>query len=403
MSDIISLSNRARLACEHSIEKWFESMPLPSLQSSQLTPVDLSAGDPTVRNFDFNNVVNEKIKELLKKPETYFNSASASLRTREYIAKLHSAENYKFKEEDIFITQGGEFALTYIMNLLCSPEDNFIVPSPGYWHLGLAAKVYDRECRTYGFDASWRINFEELELKIDSKTKFILVVSPGNPNCVSYDLEVMKKFTEIAAKHKLVIVSDEIYYRMRYDLGPQLSPAHVDSDVPVVIMAGLAKTCSVPGFAVEWLAIKDPSSKLKGVKDALFGLTESLGTSSHFIQNILPEICELQLSLLSKKMQHIQKNYQILLQYLSGLNQVTVMPCDSSMFASLVLNTNKLKQEVWEDQAFCSLLIKEQALKLGRGLFNGQIGLIRICLVMKEEEYHEGLPRLITFLNNHSV
>lgn len=399
---VIEVSQIAKRAMKYSIDTLFSSMPMPQSQKSPEDIIDLSPGDPSVRPYDFNNVASEEVKMLLRKPETYYCLPETITAAHEYVADLHSASAFQFKSEDIFFTQGGEFALTYAMRMVCLEGDNFIVPNPGYWHLELAGLLYKREKRSYGFDDQWNIKFEELESQIDSRTKFILIVSPGNPNCVTYTLKDFQKFTEIAKKHNLVLISDEIYYGMTFDTKQlHLSPAHVDSDVPVIIMSGLAKTCSVPGFALEWLAIKDPADKIERIRGALQGLISSFGTGSVFIQNILPAIFNAQKPLAGDKMTHISNNFEIIKQHMKDVPQIKIMPSTASMFASLIIQPEFFNENLKDDHNFCSLLFKEEGLKFGRGTFNGQNNLIRVSLILNEAEYRDGLPRLIRFIQRH--
>lgn len=401
---VIGVSKRAEKAMEQSIGTWFQRMPLAGTSKPKNEVVDISSGDPTSRPHQFNNVVSQRVKELLEDPQTYFYSSKMNDSSKDFVAKLHSGPGFTFSKEDIYFTQGGEFALTYAMRLLCSKGDNFIVPNPGYWHLGLTGPLYDVEVRTYGFVGEWEINFEELESRIDSNTKFILIVSPGNPNCITYTKEDFDKFTKIAQKHNLVLVSDEIYYGMTFDLSqPHLSPAHSASDVPVIIMCGLAKMCSVPGFSVEWLAVKDPAGKIDRLRGALHGLTSSFGNGYCFLLNVLPELFKVQKEFLTMKMKYIKERYEDLANIMKEIPQLKLMPTTASMFASIVILTDHFHEDLSDDHKFCSQLFKEEGLKLGRGTFNGQTNLLRVSLILTEEEYKVGLPKLSSFVKRHAL
>lgn len=399
---MISLSKRAS-SHSNCIEEWFKKFPLPKT-ASELPKVDLSAGDPSVRKLPFNSIELDSIKKKLLDAKTYYHDEAASTAAQEYVANLYSSEGHKFKAEDVFLTQGGEFALTYGMRLLCQPGENCIVPNPGYWHLGLAAPAYGAECRTYGFKGrDWQIDFEELESKIDSKTKFILVVSPGNPNCVWYDQKVLQRFLDIAEKHHLAILSDEIYLGYYFDAKQRhVSISQLKSNVPVVVMGGMAKAACLPGYGMEWLAVKDTANRLPNLKPALRGALAALGTNSAFLINLLPLMMDYQLEQCKARVEFIRQNYELVQNLLKVVQGIEVFESNSSMFVTLRIKKGAFPEDLSSDHDFCKRLFQEENLKLGRGLFNGEVGLMRIGLVLTPEEYKEGIPRLLRFAKKYA-
>ena len=63
----------------------------------------------------------------------------------------------------------------------------------------------------------YQIDFEEMESKITDKTKMIVVVNPSNPTGGVFSRETLEKLSEIAIKHDLLVIADEIYSQLVYD------------------------------------------------------------------------------------------------------------------------------------------------------------------------------------------
>ena len=368
--------------------------------------LDISPGDPTVRPFEFNSIESKEIREKLLDSKTYHYCEKSEEKAIESILSMHNSKHHTYAPEDVFITQGGEWALTYIMRAMCEAGDNYIVPSPGYWHLSLVGACYGAECRTYGFkDEQWSIDFDEIVSKIDERTKFLLVVSPGNPNCVYYDYTVLKKFIDIAAQYGLFIVSDEIYINNYYEDIDHISICQIETDVPIVTMSGLAKSACVPGFGLEWILLKDSKNKAENLRQNLEGVVRCLGTNSAFLVSIVPDIIEMQVKgrrLLRERMQHIKKMYEVCWAALGGMEGIEPKASNSAMFISFTIKKGVFDPELEDDILFCRLLYQEQGVKLGRGSFNGQKGLCRISLILCENEYVEALKRLAIFVKEKS-
>lgn len=288
------------------------------------------------------------------------------------------------------------------MRILCEAGDNYIVPSPGYWHLEHVARCFDLQARSYGFEGSeWAIDFAGLESQIDNRTRFILVVSPGNPNCVHYSRDVLARFVKLAEKYGLTLLSDEIYMDYYFDESAQhVSVAHFDSSAPVLIMAGLAKGACVPGFGFEWLCVKDPQKKIQAAVDRLAHYIDLLGSNSAFLVNIFPGLYDEQLSKKSARMQHIAKMYELVKGKFEQIEGLEIYKSNASMFVTIKILTEYFK-DITDDMDFVDKLYSEYKVKLGRGTFNGSPAILRISLVCYEQEYNEAIDRLKLFVGKH--
>ena len=366
------ISRRAKKHA-NTIYEWFARQPLGPC-STEKTRIDLSSGDPTSYSFEFNSIKTDAISTKLLDARSWFHDDLETDQALQKIADLHSGPVHTFKKEDVFITQGGEFALTYGMRLMCKPGDNCILPSPGYWHLDLTGPCYDVETRTYGFKGDWEIDFEGLEKQIDAKTRFILVVSPGNPNCIFYDEETLSKFNKLAQKYSLILFADEIYFNCYFDSSQKhLSVNQLKPHVPILTMAGMAKMSAVPGYGLEWLTLKDTDNKVPQLRQALEGLILTFGTNSAFLINNLCDMMDEQGKKIRARMEHVKNNFNIVREHLEGCPGLHLLPTNASMFASIRIEPGHFSKELSIDQSFCSLLHLEEAVKLGRGLFNGEI------------------------------
>ena len=148
-------------------------------------------------------------------------SHSAGFETyREKLAGYYQKTALPVEKEDIIITTGGSEALLFAMGSITDPGDEVIIPEPFYANyngFAIASGVKIRPIK-----ASIESNFalppiSEFEKLITKKTKAILICNPGNPTGYLYTRDEVKQLADLALKHDLFIVSDEVYREFAYE------------------------------------------------------------------------------------------------------------------------------------------------------------------------------------------
>lgn len=138
----------------------------------------------------------------------------------------HSLGFTDLTTDNFIVTNGGSEALNFALSLLCDDGDEIIIPEPYYANYNgfsnaIGVKVV---AVPSSIDSGFALpNIEEFEKKITDKTRAILVCNPGNPTGYLYNREELQKLAEIALKHDIVIISDEVYREYVYDGEKQIS------------------------------------------------------------------------------------------------------------------------------------------------------------------------------------
>lgn len=139
---------------------------------------------------------------------------------REKLAKYYQNSAIPVQKDDIIISTGGSEALLFAMGSITDPGDEVIIPEPFYANYngfatasGVTIKPIQSSIET-GFSLPPISEFEKL---ITDKTKAILICNPGNPTGYLYTKEEVKQLADLALKHDLFIVSDEVYREFAYD------------------------------------------------------------------------------------------------------------------------------------------------------------------------------------------
>jgi len=104
----------------------------------------------------------------------------------------------------------------------------------------------------------WQPDIADMESKITERTKALVVINPNNPTGAVYSREVLTQIAELARKHQLLLLADEIYDKILYDDAKHISLATVAPDLLCLTFNGLSKAYRVAGYRAGWLAITGP-------------------------------------------------------------------------------------------------------------------------------------------------
>jgi tyrosine aminotransferase len=113
------------------------------------------------------------------------------------------------------------------------------------------------EVQFYNLDPSedWNIDLNHLESLINDKTRAILINNPGNPCGNVFSKEHLIDVLKIAERHKLPIISDEVYEHFVFPGVKYHSVASLSKNVPVLTCSGLTKRFLMPGIRMGWILI----------------------------------------------------------------------------------------------------------------------------------------------------
>ncbi len=159
-------------------------------------------------------------------------------------------------ETQVIVMSGANEGILASILAFVNPGDEVLVTDPNWHHYKAITRVAGGipiEIPTSAED-SFAIHPEEVEKRITSKTKMLCITSPGNPTGCVQSKENLEALAEIAIKHNLIVLSDEIYARIFYGEGT-IAPSIYS--VPgmaerTVIINGFSKIYSMDGWRLGW-------------------------------------------------------------------------------------------------------------------------------------------------------
>lgn len=231
----------------------------------------LNIGNPAPFGFKAPDEIVVQIANNLTKAEGYIDSKGL-LEAREAVAAYSASKGIEdVGIDNVFMGNGVSELITIAMQGLLDNGDEVLIPSPDYPLWTAAVVLAGGKPVHYVCDenSNWYPDISDIKKKISRRTKGIVFINPNNPTGALYPKEVLNQLSQLAAKHKLIIYSDEIYDRILYDGLTHTSMASLTNEVLCVTLNGLSKSHLITGYRVGWMTF---SGNLSGACDYLEGI-----------------------------------------------------------------------------------------------------------------------------------
>jgi len=224
----------------------------------------LNIGDPL--NFDF-ETPRHMIEAVYKAMREGKNGYAPSSGIKEALEAIRGEAARKgiTTVQDVFVTSGVSETVDICLAALLNPGENVLTPSPDYpLYSAIVAKL-GLELNTYELneDDGWQPDLLDVNRKITSKTRAIVLINPNNPTGAVCSRRMLETIAELARRHNLVIFADEIYDKLILDGAQNISLAAVAPDVPVVTFGGLSKNYLAPGWRIGWGIVSGEAAVVK--------------------------------------------------------------------------------------------------------------------------------------------
>jgi aspartate/methionine/tyrosine aminotransferase len=253
--------------------------------------LDLTESNPTRAGM----LCPDDLLALLARPEGrhYEPSPFGRPAAREAVAADFARRGAPVDPGRLVLTASTSEAYGYLFKLLCNPGDELLVARPGYPLFEYLASLESVHVRGYPLehDGSWHIDLDALRRAVSTRTRAIVVVSPGNPTGAYLAPEERDALEDLAAAHDLALISDEVFadFSFATDEKPPPSAAH-DGSALAFTLGGVSKSCGLPQLKLAWLAVTGPEARRREALDRLEVVADTYLSVSTPVQVAAPEI-----------------------------------------------------------------------------------------------------------------
>ena len=220
-----------------------------ALEATGRSVIHLEVGEP---DFDTPVNVREAAKRAIDAGKTHYPPFPGIPELRAAIA-ADTAVRRGFAPDpaNVFVTIGGKGVMYYAILALVNPGDEVIVPDPGY-------PIYESVTRFVGGvpvgipirqENAFRLDPDELASLVTPRTRLIVINSPANPTGGVLTRGDLERIAEIALRHDLTVLSDEIYSRILYDGEEHVSIAALPGMAErTIVLDGFSKAYAMTGW-----------------------------------------------------------------------------------------------------------------------------------------------------------
>ena len=166
--------------------------------------------------------------------------------------KLRDENSLDYRPGEIMVTTGVAQGMFASLMAFLDPGDEVLVPDPVYLSYADIPKIARAKVKRYKLleENDYQIDIEEVESLITDRTKMMVIVSPSNPTGGVLTRDNLEEVSRLAAKHDLLVLSDEIYEKLVYDESrPHISIASFPGmKERTLLLNGLSKSMAMTGW-----------------------------------------------------------------------------------------------------------------------------------------------------------
>ena len=220
----------------------------------------LNIGNPAPFGFEAPDEIVANVVRNLPLSEGYSDSQGV-LSARTAIVQHYQEQGFvDVSVEHVWLGNGVSELISFALQALLDDGDEVLIPAPDYPLWTAATSLCGGRAVHYMCDesADWLPDIDDLAGKISPRTKAIVVINPNNPTGAVYPRWVLESIAELARKHSLVVMTDEIYEKILYDGAEHVPFASVAPDLFTLTFNGLSKAYRLAGFRSAWLLVTGP-------------------------------------------------------------------------------------------------------------------------------------------------
>ena len=231
------------------------------LKSKGIDIISLSLGEP---DFDPPSFIKNAAKKAIDENYNSYPPVDGYADLKTTISKKFRRDNLlEYKPSQIVVSTGAKQSIANVCMVLLDPNDEVILPAP-YW-VSYSAITILAEANPIvipsSIESDFKITAEQLENKITSKTKLVIINSPNNPSGSIYSENEYRAIAKVLQKHpNIYIISDEIYEHISYDKKVFSFASIPEMYDRTITVNGVAKAFAMTGWRIgyigapEWIA-----------------------------------------------------------------------------------------------------------------------------------------------------
>ncbi|MDB6093311.1 MAG: Aspartate aminotransferase [Verrucomicrobia bacterium] len=363
-----------------------------ALQAAGEDVCSFAAGEP---DFDTPEHIKEACIAALKSGKTKYAPTPGIEPLRQAVAERYVAEyGLKAAAAQVIVSPGGKFNCYLGILATCSPGDEVIIPAP-FWVsypemvklAGATPKFVLCDDRT-GF----KLTPAQLAAAITPKTKLLVLNSPSNPTGAVYTREELAALVDVAVKHNLYLLSDEMYEHLIYDGAKPTCVATLspEAEARTITVAGFSKTYAMTGWRIGTTLAPLPIAK--AISELQSQMSSNVTTFAQYGALAALKEKEKTKASLATMMTAFDRRRKNLHAELNRIPGVNCLLAQGAFYLFPNISSFGLK-----DTEFCSRLLETEKVAAVPGSAFGAEGYLRLSYATSDEIIAKGVSRMAKF------
>lgn len=358
------------------------------LASKMPDVVRLEAGEP---DFKTPKHICEAAEKAMKEGKTHYTTSRGIPELRAAIAEKAKKENNidADPEEEIVVTAGGSCAVYLAIHTTIQEGDEVLIPDPTWPHYEACVKLAGGKPLTYPLKEELGFSFsaDEIQKLITKRTKMIVLATPSNPTGGVVPLKDLKALADVAIKHNIIVLSDEVYEKMVYDGHTHHSIASLpEMKERCITVNSFSKTYAMTGWRLGYaIAPKDIASHMAKLNLFVNSCPSSVSQEAGLAALTGPQ------DDVVKMLEEYSRRRRIIIDGLKRIEGFRVEPPKGAFYA--FPRISDLNYSSWD---LCMLLLKEGRVATVPGSAFGACGegYIRLSYANSVENIKEAILRI---------
>ena len=345
--------------------------------------VRLDMGEP---DFPTPAHIQEAACRAMRDNFTHYGNAYGEMMLREAIClSLKRDFGVERKPENVLITSGGIAAIHTINATYLNPGDEVLIPDPEYSAYADSVTLFGGTPVFVPLKEDFHIDFEVLEKLISNKTKMMFVSTPGNPTSRVLREDEIRRLALLAVKHDLLLVVDEVYFRLLYSGVKFLSICQIEAVRDrSILLNSFSKTYAMTGWRVGYMVADAPLIKdMVAFHKAMTVCTNVPAQMACVAAAAGPQDC------VATMLKEYEKRKALVEKKLKEIKGITVPSCDGAFYFFPRFEHPLTSQQMTEYLFSKGIMVRSGTEYGARGEKH-----FRICFATSMENLEVGLDRL---------
>lgn len=354
--------------------------------------IDFTLGDPDVQT---HAAIKAAACRAIEQGMTRYSQNAGLLELRQTIAKYYNRkEQLAYRPEDeIMVTVGAMEGLYLCLLAMLNPDDEVIIPAPYYVnYTQMVAMCHAKPVIVDNpevTDLTYRL--EDIERAITPRTRAIMINTPSNPTGRVLSQEMLAGIAEIAKKHELVVIADEVYKCLIYDKQPWKSIAHIEGmRERTILVNSLSKEFCMTGYRIGY--VLGPSEIIAAMTKlqenvaacaplpSQYAAIEALGSTEDYSKDMVRIFTE---------------RKECIMEGISAIDGLTCREPDATFYLMVDISSTGMNSV-----DFAIALLKSQHVAVVPGITYGKCcdHYVRIAFTRELDYIREGVKRIDAFM-----